>query len=360
MRRYAKPVAAAVAMVLAGASGAAVAEDAPAIPKLSDILTASGITATGYVAASYYHSTELNSFHQFDVEHNTFQLDQAAFTLAYQPTEGFGALVNVIGGEDARILNGGQSFDLTQAYVQYAVGGLTVIGGKYVTLAGAEVIAPTGNTNFSRGLLFFEEPLTHTGVRATYKVNDLFSFTAGVNNGWNANSESSPNKTVELGFSITPVPIFSLAAAAYFGHEPQVFGIDAKHTLIDLVATIKPFDALSFVINYDYHKQDIPGADSVKYQGIAGYVNYAFTDQFRISVRGEVLDDKDGFLTGTDQKIKEATVTLGYAPVKSFELRLEARKDKSGDPLFTKLHPAFEGDAADKQTEFAVQGVYSF
>ena len=37
--------------------------------------------------------------------------------------------------------------------------------GTTVTLAGAEVIAPTGNTNFSRSLLFFSEPLTHTDAR---------------------------------------------------------------------------------------------------------------------------------------------------------------------------------------------------
>ena len=40
----------------------------------------------------------------------------------------------------------------------------------------------------SRSLLFFAEPLTHTGIRATYAASDTLSLVAGVNNGWNYSS----------------------------------------------------------------------------------------------------------------------------------------------------------------------------
>ena len=141
----------------------------PAAPSVSDVLTASGLTESGYVSASYYHSNGYNTDHQFDDKHDSFQLDQAALTVAYQPKEGFGALVDVAAGEDMKILNAAEgsnpnTFDIVQGFVQYAKGPLTVIGGKFVTLAGAEVIAPTGNTNFSRSFLFYAEPLTHTGI----------------------------------------------------------------------------------------------------------------------------------------------------------------------------------------------------
>src|SRR5258706_10359087 len=101
--------AAATAVVLMGSvfGGAALAADpapatpaAPAAPSLGDVLTSTGLTATGYVAASYYHSNGYSDFHQFDIEHDTFQLDQTALTVAYQPKEGFGALVNIAAGED--------------------------------------------------------------------------------------------------------------------------------------------------------------------------------------------------------------------------------------------------------------------
>ena len=87
-----------VAVSMLAFAGAAVAEDAapadaapakPAVPVLSDILDASGITLTGYVDGSfaYQHNDTTKQ------DYNTFALQQASFTLAKQPTSGFGAVV---------------------------------------------------------------------------------------------------------------------------------------------------------------------------------------------------------------------------------------------------------------------------
>jgi len=40
------------------------------------------------------------------------------------------------------------------------------MAGKFVTLAGSEVIWSPSNSNFSRSILFGAIPFTHTGVRA--------------------------------------------------------------------------------------------------------------------------------------------------------------------------------------------------
>jgi hypothetical protein len=361
--------------------GTAMAADEPAAPvaaepakpapgTLAGVLDASGITATGYVAASYYHSNGYSTYHQFDNKHDTFQLDQAALTIAFQPKEGFGALVDVAAGEDMKILNTAEgsnpnTFDVVQGFVQYATGPLTVIAGKYVTLAGAEVIAPTGNTNFSRSLLFLAEPLTHTGIRATYAASDTFSLVAGVNNGWNYSSLStSGSKTAELGVAWTPSKTFSLTAQAYVGKDAT---FDAQRTLLDAVATYSATDALTFILSYDWGKQQqhAAGDPDLDWNGAAFYTNYALNDQWRTSLRLEYLDDKDGFvsgLVGTPQKLKEGTLTFGYAPVKSFELRIEARYDKSDKATFVRQinNIVNANPLADSQTGVALQGVYKF
>lgn len=346
-------------------TGTAFAEDAaaPTGPTLGSVLEASGITATGYVAASYYHSDAQNDYHNYDASHDTFQLDQASLTIAYQPKEGFGALVDVIGGEDATLVAQTASpskVAIAQGYVQYAGGPLTLMAGKYFTLAGAEVTAPTGNTNFSRSLLYYFEPAYHTGVRAAIAASDMFTVTVGVNNGWNYDKVSYGSKTGEIGVSFTPAKVFSLAAAGYFGKDPSY---DAQKTLIDLVATINATDALSFVLSYDNGSQKFTDGSKAKWDGVAGYVNVAFNDMVRLSVRFEQFKDKDGFLTGfTDEKLKEATVTLGISPVKSFEVRAEVRQDKADDAVFRKVYDPTAEDYVytDKQTEFALQGVYKF
>jgi hypothetical protein len=385
MRRYRNQAAVAVATILAGGSGAAWADDPPAPKaaesKFDEMLDSAGLTVSGYIAASYYASNGYpGNIHQFDVDHNTFQLDQAGLQVAYQPKEGFGALVDVIAGEDARILHLAEdghdtSFDVRQAFLQYATGNLTVMAGKFVTLAGAEVINPTLNTNFSRSLLFFDsEPLTHTGVRGSYVMGDL-TFTAGLNNGWNSTSTSYGSKTGELSVAYAPASkLFALAANAYMGKARAFDGAgdlvyEGEKTLIDVVATYNVNSALTLILNFDWdQQQNVPDVNGflhdASWNAAAVYVNYAINDQFRVSVRGEYLDDTDGFVTGAHQTLKEGTVTFGYSPVKSFELRAEFRYDKSGSgtPTFFRTEQAIAAGTPDSDnlSEFALQAVYKF
>jgi Putative beta-barrel porin-2, OmpL-like. bbp2 len=354
---------------------------APAVPSWTDMLNAWGITANGYVAASYYESNGYPSnIHQFDTHHDTFQLDEAGFSVAYQPKQGFGALVDLIAGEDARILHiledgHDNTFDIRQAFIQYATGPLTVIAGKFVTLAGAEVMNPTGNTNFSRSLLYTEsEPIDHTGVRATYAATDTISFILGANDGWNTTSTDFGSKTGEAGVAWTPNKIFSLSTSAYFGREEYLPGTaqlaEGDRTLIDVVATYNATSALTFILNYDWDQQANAfglASHTATWDGVAGYVNYAFNAQWRVSFRAEYLDDKDGFITDTPdgQHLWEGTLTFGYAPTAHFELRLEGRYDTAQTRFFFRSDPVLTvypnvPVMASSLYELALQGVYKF
>lgn len=361
----------------------------PAAASWADTLSAWGITANGYIAASYYASNgyPLN-VHQFDVDHDTFQLDQAGFTVAYQPKQGFGGLVDLMAGEDARIVHLAEdghdnTFDLRQAYIQYATGPLTLIAGKFVTLAGAEVINPTQNTNFSRSLLFtWAEPLDHTGIRATYALSDTFSLIAGLNNGWNTTSTSYGSKTGEMGIAWAPNKTFSLAAQSYVGKfGGTVPGLDGVRSLVDVVGTYNATSALTFIVNVDWDRQDQAagsGTAAASWYGVAGYANYAFNDRWRISLRAEYLDDRDGFITSamasslplgvfypgstSGQHLWEGTVTFGYDPTKNFELRLEGRYDTAQSAIFLRTRALEETPAelADSLSQVAVQGLFKF
>ncbi|MGH8297937.1 MAG: outer membrane beta-barrel protein [Steroidobacteraceae bacterium] len=362
-------IAALVAAAGAAPAGA-LAADSPATT-VSQILADSGITESGYVAASYYDSSGQNTYHQFDTSHDTFQLDQAGLQLAYQPKSGFGAVVDVIAGADAKIVNAAESaaasssdaFDILQGYAQYVTGPLTIQGGKFTTLAGAEDVAPTSNTNFSRSLLYFAEPMTHTGVRATYAVTGTLSLIVGVNNGWNYTKVDYGSKTGELGVAFNPDKYFSLTAQMYAGKDPAYA---AQRTFFDTVATFNATSALSFVVSYDWGKQETTAATPAAltggdWDGVAGYINYQLSSRWRMSLRGEYLDDKDGttLVTGTCQALKEGTVTLGYDPVASFELRIEGRYDTSNVPTFIEAEtPVIRYGSG--QSEVALQGVYKF
>jgi len=357
-----------------------------AVPSLTDVLSASGLAITGYIDASYQHMTGEGYFaynggadRVFDARKDGFSLQHAAVTVAYQPKEGFGAVVNLIAGQDADVIapfdsNPGAKgkFDVTQAYVQYAGGPLTLMGGKYVTLAGAETINPTPDTNFSRSILFgYAIPFTHTGVRATIAATDQLSFVVGVNNGWDDLKDTNTAKTVELGLSYAPMKTLTFLAQGYFGKE-HVGGFttdptdpEGTRSLMDVVGTWNVTDALTVVVNYDWGKQANALGDgiSAKWDGIAAYLNVQIDEKFRVSVRGEFLDDKDGYRTGAVQKWKELTATLGYAPAKAVEFRFEVRYDKSDISAFAKSLDVSDGitvNSSDNQSSVALEALYKF
>ena len=390
------------ALVLAGilASPTIVLADstpaAPATaPTLSDVLTASNIAITGYLDTGYTNLDSTGLFTSgmpnaqgqyasggatrvFDApgaapgrNFSSFNLNQAALTVAMQPKEGFGGLVNITAGQDASTIASygetSNNFDLTQAFGSYATGPLTVIAGKFVTLAGAEVIASPSDTNYSRSILFgYAIPFTHTGVRATYALSDTVSLIAGVNNGWDQVSALTSGKTVELGVTATPIKMLSLAGTYYGGNEltttPFVGGVSGMRNLYDLVATLTATSQLSFVLNYDYANQEnatlLPTGmiGTATWDGVAAYANYQVNDQWRVSLRGEYFNDQDGFRTGIAQKWKEGTLTLAYMPTAHVELRGELRQDQSNQAAFLNS----SGQGSDSQTSESVEAIYKF
>jgi hypothetical protein len=381
-------------LFIAGTLGARILcaeEPAGAAPSVESVLAASGVAASGYVDVSYQYLSGLGTFSSgvpdrvFDARHDSFALHQAALTLARQPKEGFGVLVNLTAGQDAEIIKsypntGGSSFDVTQAYVQYASGAWTLIGGKFVTLAGAETINPTTDTNFSRSILFgYAIPFTHTGFRASCALNDQLTLTLGVNNGWDQLSDANSQKTLEYGVTFTPSKAFSLTLDGYLGREPLAIVNNAatdaggERFLADVVASWSVTDKITLVGNLDYGRQknDAAGAAITEYawDGAALYLNYAISPQWSASLRGEVFDDRDGYRTGVvdasgnGQKWKEATLTLGFAPAKNVLLRFEGRYDKSDvSGAFVEEVNAATGavQSKDSQGSVAVEAIYRF
>ncbi len=359
-----------LASVPALSVAADVMPDKPGVPGLGAIMGAAGISVSGYIDTSYNYLSGDGTFtggtanRVFDRERNSFNLNMIDVTVSSLPTEGFGGLVNLNFGSDANVsastgTGAADEFDIQAAYVHYASGPLMVIAGKYVTLAGAEVIKSPANLNYSRSILFgYAIPFTHTGVRAIYAVGDKLSLIAGVNNGWDVlkDSESETRKTLELGVLMTPIKPLAIAASAYVGKEPGA--AVGTRTLFDVVATYTASDALSFVINYDYASQEdaVTVGEKAKWSGIAGYVNYKLSDQWRVALRGETFDDKHGYRTGVVQTWDEATFTLAYMPTTNVELRGEVRADKSDQQSFLQT----DDSAKDSQSSVGLQAIYKF
>jgi hypothetical protein len=300
-----------------------------------NVLQASEIFIGGFIDTSYTYLPGAGVFTRdvpnrvFDREHNSFNLNLVDITATYQPEEGFGGFIQRNAGSDANVfapLGTGtdDEFDVQEAFGQYAVGAFTFIGGKFATLAGAEVTESPADLNFTRSILFgYAIPFTHTGVRLQMETAGGTTFSLGVNNGWDVFRESAAvatdddtadDKTVELGAIFAPFEPLSVSGSAYTGDEPGA--VAGRRNLIDVVLNYTATDALSFAVNGDVAQQDdaiAPGADA-DWHGVAGYANYQFTDQWRAALRGEWFDDEDGFRTSVAQQWKEVTGTSAYMP----------------------------------------------
>lgn len=373
------------------AAGGAFAQTPPAAaaPPAADaapppLFSIGGFDLSGHIDAAYSHLSGSGKFvsgandRVFDFKHDDFIFHTLDLQLAKTPDQGWGGVAEVNLGKDSDTIasygtidknkgpaNGANHwFDVTQLYAQYATGPVTLIGGKFVTLAGAEVIKSDGDVNYSRSILFgYAIPFTHTGVRATWKLSDALSLIGGVNQGWDAVEDPNSDKTVELGATYAPSKTVSLAASYYGGKELTAnypkSGINGMRNLFDVVGTFNLTEQLALVLNYDYGDQENAAADGgkAKWEGVAGYLNYQLSPQWRASLRGEYFDDKDGYRTGVIQKWKEATFTVAYLPAKAWEIRGEVRADKSDQNAFLKSDGV---TPTDKQNSVALEVLYKF
>lgn len=372
---------------------AAVEERVKGLPGLPAGIKISGLLDTSYTynfnrpdnyyvgGTRYTDKNRKNSYRVFDTEADSFNVDLFELVVEKPVAEkgdgGFRVDLNV--GETANTLNGtdDDDFEFQQAYVTYRVpvgNGLDVSLGKFVTLLGAEVIEAPSNYNISRSYLFgYAIPFTHTGVRLQYPINDKFSLTLGVNNGWDNETDNNHAKSIEGQLAMNFSERCQFFINGIYGAE-QADNSSRKRGVIDVVGILKPIDKLTLVLNYDYGDEQDAYTDPVSgalrranWQGFAAVANYDFTDKFSLSARAEYFSDDDGarldsskptgassFL-GKSVEMEEYTLTAHYHFTPNMAVRAEIRLDKSDEDIFVD-----EKKLEDNQTTGALEFYYRF
>jgi len=337
----------------------------------------------GYVDTSYNYLSCNNTFtsgtlvRNNDIEPNGFTLQQAGLTVSSLPEQGLGGLMNVIVGRDANQLSpagwdpyfGSQTLaiDPAQLYLQYAIQSFTFMAGKFNSLAGYESYNPSENVNFSFSqVATFAEPSTQVGIRSSYKATPTVDLSIGLNNGWETLHHAGRLNTVELSSQWRPSDMLTTSASISSGSQymtdPLANGPTGTRHFINAFATLNPIEKLSLTLNGDYGIQSkglLPNSElgRVAWSGVTGYITYHLTERWYSSMRGDLLNDGDGFRTGVRQSLKELTLTLGFKPVKQLVLRAEARHDFSNQNSFVNNNTV---SASNNLQSFAFEGLYIF
>jgi hypothetical protein len=310
---------------------------------------------------SPYGEGSENDLRVLDHKANSFVFDLAELVFVRDPAIGhIGYHVKVSAGETAKLIhasglgNPGESFDLTEAYVSYnaAVGkGLRFDAGKMMTFVGAEVMEALDDPNYSRSFLFsYAEPLTHTGVKASYVFTDNLNAALLLTNGWDNAEDNNTGKTVGVSINITAGETLSGYINYLTGPEKTDNNHDNR-SLLDLVATYKPIKPLVIILNCDIGKEDNGSDASSNWSGLSGIVKYDFNETYSISVRGETFSDPDGARTGTPQELTEFTLTPEIRLAGDIIVRPEYRHDSSNKE-------SFDNNTKKTQDTFSLSAMY--
>jgi hypothetical protein len=218
------------AVVTLAIGGVAIADDAapakPSFPSVSEILDASGLTLTGYVDGTFAQQRNDTKGKDYD----TFALQQAAFTLSKLPTAGFGALVNVVAGQN-----------------------------------------PYSATGFGRrSILFSFEPVTNSGVRVSYAANDKLNLILGVNNGWTKSQDTADgtDRTLEAGLAYTPSKALAWTLQGYYGRDNSNYadiktGYLTKNFDADYAGSDQKLKEITLTFAYDPRSETVRSSSAI-------------------------------------------------------------------------------------------------
>ena len=241
-----------------------------------------------------------------------------------------------------------KKFDFQEMYVSGTVplgSGLTLKGGKFVTLLGYEVIESPNNLNFSRGYLFsLAIPFTHTGGLLSYTFTDWFSVTAGVVLGWDNSKDNNDRPSATGQFAFTPVKDFTANLNWIAGPEQNDNNTHQRYVL-DFVFNYTGIKNLTLGANVDYGHEDTEAfltsletrrdTDAI-WWGWALYAAYDWTEKLRTALRQEFFKDADGARSGFGSKLDlwSTTATVQYKIWKGLVGRLEYRHDNANREVF--------------------------
>jgi len=375
---------------------------------------ASGIDAffktvqfNGYVAASFMYQFDnpnnpigANATNQFNLDHNTFNLDGFKLEMTRPATNpgDAGFTVDLLFGENSAVL-GGQRFVpgttpavptigfgannsvyVQDMYVSYNWDNVLLKLGQFETLLGYEVIDSVANRNITQGLLFtYAIPLVHTGLLASGKIGGSDSpvgWAAGVVNGFNNPIDTNDNKGVlgQINFSSGAV---TTALSTYWGADGNtgfaggvVNNVD-QSVILDWTGTLVANELLTFWGNADWGIQkDVsfvagPNAGQTldaTWYGLALGTQFTFDEKNSFALRGEFFKDAQGYriFAGDHTSAYSLTGTYAYKLTSNLLTRAEFRYDglTSADGT-AKFYPSGRGTSS-RDYQGIVQVAYLF
>jgi len=188
-------------------------------------------------------------------------------------------------------------------------------------------------------------PAKFTGLMARYTLNPKISVLGVVANGWDREIDNNSGKTAGLKLQTFPSSGLAVAAGAFYGPEKDSTN-GSPRTLLTGDATWQPMQRL--ILQAEAHRGSEAG---MHWTAVVGQAFWRVGRSTGLTVRGETLDDADGFATGTSQTLRSLTISPWYFyreaqegvfsnveftdfRLPAFSIRPALRIDHSSQPVF--------------------------
>lgn len=297
----------------------------------------------GYVDTYYSWDSDRNGnpirqFSSTSPYREEFRLNIAQVSLKYNDEKVHGAITLQYGDIPAVNWPSGQQY-IQEAYAGFQPAKrLWIDAGYFLTHIGAEGVLPKSNFLNSLALATYYEPFYQSGIRVTYEFSPKFYGALHLLNGYNVFADNNKNKSVGLTLGFKPQDNIEVIYNNLIGNE-MPSGVNGKTRIYNnLVLKFSPSKKLDILIGGDLAIQENSGladttSSAVMYSGLAA-IKYKPASKFSVSLRGEIFNDKDGFLSGvitqTDGTLSGLNaygITLGFEvrPVQNAYFRMEGR-----------------------------------
>ena len=252
-------------------------------------------------------------------------------------------------GTQSNLSGDSSDFGIRQAYVALRTpigNGIDWKFGVFDTIIGYESLESGNNPNFTRSYGHSIEPQTHTGMLGTYRINDVFSVSAGVadttgptinDKSWDQgdNSDAESSKTYMGSIAITAPDSWGWAAGStLYGGVVNGFSGSYEGTTTSWYAggtLATPVTGLKVGAAFDYlYVADAPGSDQENTWALGGYASYQVTEKLSLHLRAEYIEDRADVL-GYESDAAELADELGepidFGPAKIFAVTTTAQYD---------------------------------
>ena len=223
-------------------------------------------------------------------------------------------------------------------------------------------LVPTSSFTFENA-----RPVKFTGLMGRYALSPKVSVLGLVANGWDQDIDNNSGKTGGFKLQVFPSAGLALAGGVLYGPEEDATNASPR-TLLSGDATWQPMSKL--IIQTEAHHGSQAGNT---WTGVVGQAFWRFGRSAGLTVRGDVMDDPDGFRTGTGQTLSSLTISPWYFyreaqegvfsnieftnfRLPAFSLRPALRFDHSDQPVFEKK----DGSLSQSNVTAVVELVYIF